>query len=129
MTSARSKRPASYVKRAGLAALGLAALAGCSREGDLVVDQGVGITAVRSACPAVGIPNHTGDITLFRDDNRRTADGIDVTAVMTNVRTQCSEAEGRGAEGHRPGVQGLQDHHALLRVAEESIGPFGPAAP
>ena len=95
MTSARSKRPASYVTRAGLAALGLAALAGCSREGDLVVDQGVGITAVRSACPAVGIPNHTGDITLFRDDNRRTADGIDVTAVMTNVRTQCSEAEGR----------------------------------
>ena len=46
-------------------ALGLA-LAGCAREGELVVDQGVGISAVRTTCPAVGIPDYTGDITTFR---------------------------------------------------------------
>ncbi|HCY03346.1 MAG TPA: hypothetical protein DHU71_11345, partial [Erythrobacter sp.] len=38
------------------------ALAGCSTEGDLVLNQGVGISAVRSTCPAVGIPDYTGDI-------------------------------------------------------------------
>jgi len=38
-----------------------AALAGCRSSGDIVVDQGVGIQAFRSACPAVGIPDYTGD--------------------------------------------------------------------
>jgi hypothetical protein len=51
----------------------------------------VGITAVRSRCPAVGIPDYTGDVTLFRAAGDRTADNIDVVAAMTNVRTQCSE--------------------------------------
>ena len=41
-------------------------LAGCARDGELVIDQGVGITAVRSVCPAVGVPDYTGDVTLFR---------------------------------------------------------------
>ncbi|MFN5821339.1 MAG: hypothetical protein ACK44Y_13070, partial [Novosphingobium sp.] len=43
-----------------------AALAGCRGTGDLVVDEGVGVTAVRSACPAVGVADYTGDVTLFR---------------------------------------------------------------
>jgi hypothetical protein len=30
-----------------------------------VVEQGVGITALRSVCPAVGVPDFTGDVTLF----------------------------------------------------------------
>jgi hypothetical protein len=67
-----------------------AALAGCKSSGDLVVDQGVGITALRTVCPAVGIPDYTGDITLFRGA-ARTADAIDVVAVMTNVRTTCDD--------------------------------------
>ena len=59
-----------------------------------VVDSGVGITAVRSRCPAVGIPDYTGDVTLFRAGGDRTAAGIDVVAAMTNVRSQCNEESG-----------------------------------
>lgn len=66
------------------------ALAGCDPSGQLVVDQGVGITALRSVCPAVGIPDYTGDITLFTSPTARTADAIDVVAAMTNVRTTCN---------------------------------------
>ncbi|MXO89501.1 hypothetical protein [Pontixanthobacter aquaemixtae] len=69
-----------------------AALAGCSNEGQLVLDQGVGVQAVRSACPAVGVPDYTGDITTFRSANLTTADQIDVVAAITNVRSGCNEA-------------------------------------
>ena len=69
-----------------------AALAGCAREGDIVVEQGVGITALRSVCPAVGVPDFTGDITLFNPAGARTADAIDVTASLTNVRSQCNDS-------------------------------------
>jgi hypothetical protein len=68
-----------------------AALAGCRSKGDIVVDEGVGITAVRTRCPAVGIPDYTGDVTLFRAPGDKTAANIDVVAAMTNVRSQCSE--------------------------------------
>jgi len=71
------------------------ALAGCRSKGEIVVDEGVGITAVRTPCPAVGIPDYTGDVTLFRSPGDRTAANIDVVAAMTNVRTECNE----GAEG------------------------------
>jgi hypothetical protein len=72
-----------------------AALAGCAREGDIVVEQGVGITALRSVCPAVGVPDFTGNVTLFNPADARTADAIDVTAALTNVRSQCNDT---GAE-------------------------------
>ena len=75
-------------------ALGLA-LAGCARSGDLVVDQGVGITAIRTACPAVGIPDYTGDVTLFRVPGSTTLADLDVTAAMTNLRSTCNEASDR----------------------------------
>lgn len=68
-----------------------AALAGCHTKGEIVVDEGVGITAVRGACPAVGIPDYTGDITLFRTPGDKTAANIDVVATMTNVKTQCND--------------------------------------
>jgi hypothetical protein len=74
-------------------AAAMTALSGCKTNGEIVVDQGVGITAVRSKCPAVGIPDYTGDMTLFRGP-ARTADAIDVTASMTQVRAQCDEAVG-----------------------------------
>lgn len=70
----------------------LVALAGCKTKGDIVVDEGVGIQAVRSTCPAVGIPDYTGDVTLFRTPGSTTADNIDVVAAMTNVRTSCNDA-------------------------------------
>lgn len=77
---------------AGLALAAAAALAGCRSSGDIVVDESVGITAVRSRCPAVGVPDFTGDITLFRSAGDRSADSIDVVAALTNLRSQCSES-------------------------------------
>lgn len=86
--------PASALCATTALALLSGALGGCSKRGEIVVDEGVGITAVRSQCPAVGIPDYTGDITLFRTPGNKTATNIDVVASMTNVRTQCNEAQG-----------------------------------
>ncbi|MBC7160074.1 MAG: hypothetical protein H5U21_08510, partial [Porphyrobacter sp.] len=72
-------------------ALAAMALSGCRSEGDIVVEQGVGITALRSVCPAVGVPDYTGDITLFQPASARTADALDLTAAITNVRSQCDD--------------------------------------
>ena len=69
----------------------VAALAGCRSKGELVVDEGVGVTAVRSACPASGIPDYTGDITVFRPGGGTTAQDVDLVAAMTNLRTQCDD--------------------------------------
>lgn len=81
-----------------VALAGVVALAGCKSDGQItVVEQGVGITALRSVCPAVGIPEYTGDITTFSPATSRTADAIDVVAAMTNVRTNCDDL---GAEVH-----------------------------
>ena len=76
-------------------AAGATLLAGCKREGDLVVEQGVGITALRTVCPAVGVPEFLGDITTFNPAGARTLDALDMTAAITNVRSQCDES---GAE-------------------------------
>lgn len=67
------------------------ALAGCRSAGDIVVDQGVGVTAVRTACPAVGVADYTGDITTFRVPGDASASNIDVVGALTNVRSQCNE--------------------------------------
>ena len=67
------------------------ALSACAKPGDLVVNQGVGVTAVRSLCPAVGIPDYTGDITTFSSPTSRLARDMDVEATMTNLRTTCDE--------------------------------------
>lgn len=68
-----------------------AALAGCGREGELVVNQGVGITAVLDSCPAVGIPDYTGDVTLFRSAGDVSAANLDVVASITNLRHTCDD--------------------------------------
>jgi hypothetical protein len=65
-------------------------LSGCTSEGELVVTQGVGITAVLTTCPAVGIPDYTGDITTF-EGSEPVASALDVSAAMTNLRSTCSE--------------------------------------
>ena len=51
-----------------------------------------GISAIRSACPAVAIPAGTGDITLFDPPGSKDANAIDVVASMTNVRSTCSDS-------------------------------------
>jgi len=73
-------------------ALASVALAGCQSQGDVVVQQGVGITALRSACPAVGVPDYLGNITTFNPADARTADAMDVSAAITNVRSQCDDS-------------------------------------
>ncbi len=63
-------------------------LASCAGTGD-IVDGGV--TQVRTACPAVGLPAGTGDITTFDPANSTLASAIDVTATITNLRSTCGE--------------------------------------
>lgn len=84
--NARKAAPAMIVALAAATAL-----AGCRSQGELVVDESVGITAVRTACPAVGVPDYTGDITLFRVPGDVSAANMDVTAALTNVRSQCND--------------------------------------
>lgn len=74
-----------------IAIAALSGLSGCKSKGDIVLEEGVGITAVRTRCPAVGIPDYTGDMTLFRTIGSKTADNIDVVAAMTNLRSTCSD--------------------------------------
>jgi hypothetical protein len=63
---------------------------GCAHTGEF--DETGGITAIRSACPAVGVAAATGDVTLFDPPASRDAAAIDVVADMTNVRGSCSDA-------------------------------------
>ncbi len=67
-------------------------LAGCNKSGELVVDQGIGITSVLTACPAVGIPDYTGDLTQFGAGADTTLGNLDLTATLTNLRSTCNEA-------------------------------------
>ncbi len=68
------------------------ALNGCARNGELDLSSGVGISTTRSLCPAVGIPVHTGDITLFNPPSSRDARAIDVVATITKLRPNCNES-------------------------------------
>lgn len=67
------------------------ALAACAGEGDLVVDQGVGITSVLTTCPSVGIPDYLGDVTLFSGAGNPTQGNLDVSASITNLRSTCND--------------------------------------
>ena len=72
-----------------------AALAGCAGDGELVINEGVGITASLTSCPTVGVPDYTGDVTVFRDASSKAASDIDVVGAITNLRHACDES---GAE-------------------------------
>ena len=69
----------------------LAALSACTKNCDLVIDQGVGVTSVLSLCPAVGIPDYTGDVTTFRDPADTTTASLDVSAAITDLRSTCND--------------------------------------
>lgn len=78
--------------RAAAAAITAAlVLGGCARDNEIDVSSGVGITASRSLCPAVGVPIYTGDVTLFDPPDSRDSRAIDVVAAITNLRTQCND--------------------------------------
>lgn len=68
----------------------LALLGACKSTGEL--DETGGITALRSACPAVAIPANTGDVTLFNPTNSRDARALDVVATVTKLRDTCGDA-------------------------------------
>ena len=70
----------------------MATAAGCAKDNEIDVAGGVGITATRSACPAVAVPLHTGDVTLFDPATSRDARAIDIVAAITNVTPQCNDA-------------------------------------
>jgi hypothetical protein len=64
-------------------------LAGCAGKGEL--DETGGVTAVRSACPVVGVPAGLGDVTVFDPPTSQAATAIDVVAAMTDVRGTCDD--------------------------------------
>lgn len=77
------------VRKLAVSALILLAAGGCTRTGEIT--EG-GIAALRSACPRVGVPAGTGDITTFNPPASREAKAIDVVAAMTNVTSVCDDA-------------------------------------
>ncbi len=79
-----------FKSKAALAAFIPLSLVACSTPDGEITDMG--ITAIRSACPAVAIPASTGDITLFNPENSRDASAIDVVANITNLRSTCDES-------------------------------------
>lgn len=68
------------------------ALAGCAGDGDIDISQGVGITATRTGCPVVAVPDGTGDITLFSPVTSQDASDVDVVATITKLRPACNSA-------------------------------------
>lgn len=108
-------------KSALIATVALLALGGCRSQGDLVVEQGIGITALRSVCPAVGVADYTGDVTLFNPADGRTADALDVTATLTNVRATCNDA---GAEVYSVATFEVQASRRDARGARSVELPF-----
>lgn len=85
----RTRRMNAKIAGAGVLLGAMAVLSGCKSSGELVVQDGVGITAVRSTCPAVGIADYTGDITTFRFGAGDTAKALDLTGAITDVRSHC----------------------------------------
>jgi hypothetical protein len=68
------------------------ALAGCAGDGDIDISQGVGITATRTGCPVVAVPDGTGDITLFNPASSQDASDVDVVATITKLRPSCNSS-------------------------------------
>ncbi len=81
----------------GVSVIAALMASGCSRSsGELVVDDSVGVTALRSPCPTVAIPEMTGDVTLFTAPDRTDSAALDVTASITNLRSTCNEQAAPG---------------------------------
>lgn len=88
------------------------ALTGCAKEGALDVSTGVGVNVTRTGCPAVAVPDYTGDITVFNPASSTDASAIDVVANITNVRSTCN------SEGARIYSEATFDVYALRSNAQ-----------
>jgi hypothetical protein len=72
--------------------LAIMLVSGCAKDGQLDVSSGVGVNITRSGCPAVAVPDGTGDVTLFNPASSQDSSAIDVVATMTKVRPNCNDA-------------------------------------
>lgn len=73
-----------------IAAAAMVAVSGCAKDGAIDVSSGVGVSVTRTGCPAIAIPDNTGDITLFNPANSTDASAIDVVAQMSKLRATCN---------------------------------------
>lgn len=82
------------MNKTALAAASLFALtlSACAGDGDLDISSGVGITATRTGCPTVAVPDGTGDITLFNPATSQDASAVDVVATITKLRPTCNSS-------------------------------------
>ncbi len=85
------------MKKTAILLMSSAALlvSGCSSDGDLDVTSGVGVNVTRSGCPAVAVPDGTGDITLFNPEGNQDSSAIDVVAALTKVRPSCNDSSAK----------------------------------
>ncbi len=67
-------------------------LTACSKGNELDVSSGVGVNIVRTGCPAVAVPDGTGDVTLFNPQNSQDSNAIDVVATLTKLRPVCNSS-------------------------------------
>lgn len=114
--------PRSFSTRPALAlvlAVPFLALAGCAKNhGELVVDDSVGVTALRSPCPLVEVPEITGDVTLLAP-GRTDSGAIDLVATITNVRSTCNDAMRQPqlrSEAHFDVIARRNDAHGARHV-------------
>lgn len=67
-------------------------VSGCAKDNEIDLSSGVGVTATRTACPAVAVPLHTGDITLFDPATSRDSRAVDVVAMISNLTHTCDDS-------------------------------------
>jgi hypothetical protein len=65
-------------------------LTACGGGNELDVSSGVGVNIVRTGCPAVAVPDGTGDVTLFNPQSSQDSSAIDVVATLTKLRPVCN---------------------------------------
>lgn len=91
---APARRPALSKVMLGASLVATLALSACGGgRGELVVDDAVGVKALRDPCPRVGVPDYTGDVTTFSAPDRTDSAAIDIVASITNVRAQCTDGD------------------------------------
>jgi hypothetical protein len=68
------------------------ALSGCAKDGDIDINSGIGVTATRTGCPIVAVPEGTGDVTLFNPASSQDANDVDLVATITKLRPSCNSS-------------------------------------